>query len=264
MFGGPDARGVLFWPGGGDVAAHQIQMRFGAAARRSWAFGGASVRSGLGGAGYAWAGYGMIWASGLLPVAKWQAVALGAVAAGLVCGLARARAAMKEATALKRFAEAARRGLDGDWEGLAACATGEDLREATAAVQQLLSAGQSEWEGLQARVASTENDARRVMEDAARRIAALELRVKTAAQQLREPALTVHAVANLLTRDSGSRLDALGRERLEQLRASAEAIDERVRDWIGSCLADESAAASGSTLTGVVTGGDNGGGAQGE
>jgi len=236
-------------------------MRLAGGARRARAAAAPSLGAGLEAAAYACVGAGFAWVFSMLPVARWQGLAFAAVLGGVTCGVIRGRAACRGFAELKQLAEAARSGPEGDWSGLLASITCSDLREAAAAAQQFMQAARSENEELQARAAGLEDDLRHVTEEAAERIADLELRVTAAARELREPALTIHAIANLLARDSGGRLDVTGRERLEQLRLSAEVIDHRVRDWIERCCAHPNVPASDSTIMGVVTGGDNGGAA---
>jgi len=220
---------------------------------------GASLRAAVEAATYAWIGCGITWILRLAPVPRWHALVGGGLASGLICAAIRWRAVSREAGELKRFAETARRGLDGDWEELRAEATCGELRYAAGAVEELLRAEEAERQELSAKIAGLEEDVRQVTEETAQRIADLEHAATAAARDLRESALMVHATANLLARDSAGRLDATGRERLEQLRLNAEAVDQRLREWIDDCCANESLRARDSMM-GVVTSGNNGDG----
>jgi len=240
--------------------AHQVQLRMAAAARRPRALIGGGLHAGLEAATYAWVGCGITWALRLLPVPRWHAFAFGALASGVICAAARWRTAAREASELKRFAEAARRGAEGDWKDLGQAIACEELRRAAAAVEEILRAGDAEREELSAKIAALEDDVRQITEDAARRIADLEHTATQTARNVRESALMVHATANLLARDSAGRLDATGRERLEQLRLHAGAVDQRLRDWIDGGSAGESLQKSDSMTIGAVAGGGNGSG----
>ncbi len=240
--------------------AHQVQLRMAAAAGRQRALIGGGLRAGLEAATYAWTGCGITWLLRLLPVPRWHAFGLGMLASGIICAVVRWRAAAKETGELKRFVETARRGAEGDWECLGQAIACEELQRAAVAVEELLRAGDAEREELSAKIAGLEDDLRQVTEEAARRAADLEHTVAKTARNVRESALMVHATANLLARDSADRLDAAGRERLEQLRHHAEAVDQRLRDWIDGGSGGDSLRKSDSMTTGVAAGGGNGSG----
>lgn len=240
--------------------AHQVQVRMSAVARRPRALMGGGLQPALDAAMYAWIGCGITWILRLLPVPRWHALAAGAFASGIICAAARWRVAAREVGELKRFAETARRGAEGDWEDLGRAIACEELRCTAAAVEELLGAGDAEREELSAKVAGLENDLRRTTEEAARCLADLEHTATKTARNVRESALMVHATANLLARDSAGRLDATGRERLEQLRLHAEAVDQRLRDWIDGGNAGESLRKSDSVVMGATKGGGNGSG----
>jgi hypothetical protein len=232
--------------------AHQVHLRMTAAARRQRALVG-GMCAGLGAAAYAWAGCVTTWLVGLLPVPRWRELAFGVFASGIVCAVVRSRAAVREADELRQFAETARRGAEGDWKALEQTIASSELRRTAAVVGELVRAGEAEREQLSRTAAELEGDLRRLTEEMARRIADLESAASHAAVGVRESALMVHATANLLARDSGGRLDATGRERLEQLRLHAEAVDQRLRGWL-----DGSVRMSDSPARGVAAGGGNG------
>jgi len=239
--------------------AHQVHLRMEASAGRRWALA-RSLHAAPEAVAYAWVGCGITWLLGLLPAPPWHEIALGAVASGIICGAARSRAAAREADELRRFAEAARRGAESDWKALGRAMAHPELRRAAAAVEELVRAEEAERGELSGKAVGLESDLRRLTEEAARHMADMEREAAQAALSVRESALVVHATANLLARDSAGRLDATGRERLEQLRLHAEAVDQRLRDWIDGGGGDGSLWKSDSPATGVAAGGDNGGG----
>jgi len=243
---------------GSEVAAHQVQVRLGAASRRPRQIGGAVARAAAGGAGWAGLGAGLVLAT-CRPAQSWEMTATGILAAVLASAVISGRSAARASNALRRIAEAAGRALAGESAPPLGDLPGGDIGQVAAAFSQLLTDVKAERTELRSRLRDLDDEVRDLKAEAAQREAELDFQLKVASRYLREPALKVHAFANLLARDSGSRIDPRGREHLEDLCANAEALDVRLRELLDGCRIQRTHARDRGTAEsrGVVSGGND-------
>jgi light-regulated signal transduction histidine kinase (bacteriophytochrome) len=151
----------------------------------------------------------------------------------------------------------ANRAAGGDLEAKAPETSAGEIGQVAREVNHLVAATQAERVDLEARLRVLDDEARSLRAAARQREAELEAQLRLASRYLREPVLSVHACANLLARDCAGRMDAQGRERLDQLRTSAEALDMRLGELLEGCRSKRTQNDS-TTCRGVVASGDQG------
>ena len=238
------------------VAAHQVQVRLGAVPRRARRVNGLVIRAAAESAIPTGVSVGFILAACRLS-AGWETVAAAVCAAVLTNAMIAGRSSARSRSALRRIADMANRAAGGDLEAKAPETSAGEIGQVAREVNHLVAATQAERVDLEARLRVLDDEARSLRAAARQREAELEAQLRLASRYLREPVLSVHACANLLARDCAGRMDAQGRERLDQLRTSAEALDMRLGELLEGCRSKRTQNDS-TTCRGVVASGDQG------
>ncbi len=189
--------------------------------------------------------------------AGWEMAAAAVCAAVLTNAMVAGRSSARARSALRRIADMANRVAGGDLEAKAPETSAGEIGQVAREVNRLVAATRAERADLEARLRGLGDEVRDLTAAARRRETELEAQLRLASRYLREPALKVHACASLLARDCVSRLDAPGRERLDQLRSSAETLDMRLGELLDRCRSKRTQDNS-TTCRGVVASGDQG------